>query len=151
MVDLVSVGAFVAAVLSLAGETVLKAGVTDAVKDAYKALKTKVSHWAAEDADQLENSPKSKARQAVVAEKVDSLPASDQETLREFAELLLRTLKEEPRAVGVDIGRVEALDMQLGKISVSSGIGARIKSVKVTGKFSTRDIQVGNHVGKPER
>jgi hypothetical protein len=151
MPDPITIGALVATALSLAGEAIVKAGVTEPVKDAYQALKAKVSVWAARDTAELEKDPSSKSRQSVVAKEVDNLPEADQEALRELAELLVKRLKEKPGTIGLDVGRLEALDMRLGNVSVAAGIGVRIKEAKILGTFRTGDIEVGGHLGKGKR
>jgi hypothetical protein len=72
MPDPVTLGALVAAALSMGGEATLKGAVGEAVKDAYKLLKEKVSHWAFSDAEALEKTPASTTRQAVIAEIVNA-------------------------------------------------------------------------------
>jgi hypothetical protein len=54
MVDPVTVGSLVAGALSMTAEAVLKGTVGEAVKDGYKALKEKVSHWASGEVTALE-------------------------------------------------------------------------------------------------
>jgi hypothetical protein len=54
MVDPVTVGSLVAGALSMTAEEVLKGAVGEAVKDGYKALKEKVSHWASGEVTALE-------------------------------------------------------------------------------------------------
>jgi len=148
MADPVSIGAFVAWALGLAGEAIVKGAVSEAVKDAYKALKSSVSRWAAGDATELEKTPDSKTRQAVIAEKVDGLSSADQESLRALAEALVGKLKQEPHAIGLDVGRLTALEAQLGSITVTQGIGARIQEADLSGTFRTGDISVGTPPGK---
>jgi NAD(P)H-dependent flavin oxidoreductase YrpB (nitropropane dioxygenase family) len=45
--DPVTIGALAASVLAMAAEEVVKTGVGETVKDAYKALKTKIAVWPA--------------------------------------------------------------------------------------------------------
>jgi hypothetical protein len=115
----------------------------EAAKDAYRALKTKVSAWAAGDAAELEKTPGSTARKAVIAETVDRLPQEDQAALRDLAQTLTGTLKEAAPTIGLDIGRLEALEVQLGNITVTHGTGTRIQEAKVAGTFRAGDIKVG--------
>jgi hypothetical protein len=53
MSDPVTVGAMASLVLRMASEAVVKGVVGEAVKDAYKALKQRIAHWAAGDVEAL--------------------------------------------------------------------------------------------------
>ena len=76
--DPITIGAFVSTALGIAGEAIVKGTAELAVKDAYAALKTKISSWVSgDDVAALEKSPTSAARQAVIAEAVDALPEAD--------------------------------------------------------------------------
>jgi hypothetical protein len=143
MADPVTVGTLVAGTLGMGAEAVLKSAVGEAVKEGYKALKEKVSHWAAGDVVALEAAPASKTRQAVVAEIIDAQPVDEKKSLRSLAEALVARMKENAPAIGLDIGRLTALEVQLGNITVSSGIGARIEEAHVE-IFRTGDISVGD-------
>jgi hypothetical protein len=145
--DPITVGMLVAGVLSLGGEAV-KTAVGEVVKDAYKALKDKLAAWAAGDVAELEKTPSSDARKAVIAEVVNNLPAEDQAELRDLAQSLTSRLKEAAPAIGLDIGRLDALSVELGKIVVTEGIGTRIQEAHVSGTFRSGDISVGSSAGK---
>ena len=147
MVDPVTVGSLVAGALSMAAEALVKGAVGAAVKDGYKALKEKVSHWASSDVMELEKAPNSATRQAVIAEIINAQSEDDRNSLRNLAEALVARLKESARAIGLDIGRLTALEVQLGKITVTSGTGAHIEEANV-GTFKTGDISVGDRSGK---
>lgn len=147
MVDAVTVGSLVAGALGMAAEAVVKGAVGEAVKDGYKALKEKVSHWASGEVTALEATPTSIGRQTVIAEIIDAQSAHDQESLRVLAQALLAKLKESAPAIGLDIGRLVALEVQLGTLTVGSGIGARIREANV-GTFTTGNISVGIPPGK---
>ena len=57
MADPVTVGVLVSWALGLAGEAIIKGATGEAVKDAYQALKGKLSGWAAGDVGELEKAP----------------------------------------------------------------------------------------------
>jgi hypothetical protein len=145
--DPITVGLLVAGALSLGGEAV-KAAVGEAVKDAYKALKDKLAIWAAGDVAELEKTPHSDLRKAVIAEVVNGRPAEDQDELRGLAQVLLANLKKAAPAIGLDIGRLDALAVELGKITVTEGVGTRIQEAHVGGTFRVGDISVGSLPGK---
>jgi hypothetical protein len=148
MPDPVTLGALVAAALSMAGEATLKGAVGEAAKDAYNALREKVSHWATHDVEALAQTPSSALPQAIIAEIIDARPKDDQEPLRAIAETLVAGLKKHAPATGLDIGRLTALEVNLGNITVTGGIGARIEEARVEGTFKTGDISVGVPLGK---
>jgi hypothetical protein len=146
--DPITIGAIVAGALRLGAEAVVKSAVGEAVKDAYGALKNKISEWAASDVAALERQPDSSARQAVIAEVVDSQSPADRELLRSLVQALTLELeKQAPKIVGLDIGRLKALQADLGNITVTEGVGAHIKEADV-GTFKTGDISVGSSPGK---
>jgi hypothetical protein len=139
----VTIGSLVAGALSLAAEAVLKGAVGEAVKDGYKALKEKVSHWASGEVTALEATPSFIGRQTVIAEIINAQSEEDQKSLGLLAEALVAKLKERAPAIGLDIGRLTALEAQLGNLTVTSGIGARITEANV-GTFKTGDISVSD-------
>ena len=147
MSDPVTIGALAASALALAAPELLKSAVGEAVKDAYKALKAKISTWASGDVQALEARPTSKGLQIAVAEIVDAQSEADKEALRVLVQSLLARLKESGPAIGLDIGRLTALEAQIGNITVTSGIGARTEEGNV-GTFKTGDITVGGGSGK---
>jgi hypothetical protein len=147
MVEPLTIGALVASALAMAGEAALKGAVGETVKDAYKALKERVTHWAGGDVEALEKAPTSAGRQAVLAEAIDARPAEEQATVRGLAEQLIAALKRRG-PVGLDVGRLEALEVRLGSISATEGTGARIGEARVAGTFSTGPIKAGPESGK---
>jgi hypothetical protein len=50
--------------------------------------------------------------------------------------------------VGLDVGRLEALEVQLGAITVTEGTGVSIDEARVHETFKTGDITVGGKPGK---
>jgi hypothetical protein len=131
----------------MAGEVALKGAVGEAVKDIYKALKSKVAVWAGGDLEALEKAPASTARQAVVAEAIDAQPENDKAAARELAQRLITALKESG-PVALDIGRLDALAVRLGAITVTEGKGVRIAEAHVHGSFETGPINVGKPSAK---
>ena len=148
--DPVTIGAIVSFVLSMASEAALKGAVGEAVKDAYKALKGKVSHWAAGDVQALESNPASLPRRAVLAEIIDGLPENDKISVQTLATELAEALKKRSTEgpIGIDIGRLDAARVQLGTINVHEGIGFRAEEVRTSGDFEVKDLNVGKPPGK---
>jgi len=147
MADPVTIGAFAASALAMAGEAALKGAVGEAVKDAYKDLKSRVAKWAGSDVEALEKTPASLARRAVVAEVIDNQSEEEQAALHVLAHELVAALKRSG-AIGLDVGRLEAREVQLGDITVREGTGARMDEVRVQGTFSTGNITVGGPAKK---
>jgi hypothetical protein len=147
MVDPGTVGPLVAEALSMAAAAVLTSAVGEAVKDGYKALKEKVSHFAAGEVVALEKTPTSKGQQVVIAEIIDAQPAEERNSLRPLAEALIASMKENAPAIGMDIGRLTALEADFAHLNVSNGIGVRIGEAKV-GIFKAPNMSVGKSSGK---
>jgi hypothetical protein len=149
MADPLTVGVVVVGALRLAAEAVVKTAVGEAVKDAYAALKSKLSAWAASDVAALEQQPGSTARQAVIGEIVDGLPPAEQDALRKLAQALAAELeKRAPNIIGLDVGRLKTLQAELGNITVTDGTGVRIKEAEIGDTFKVGDISVGSSPGK---
>ncbi len=148
MADPVTIGVLAASALAMAGEAALKGVVGEAAKDAYKALKSRVAKWAGSDVEALEKTPASPARRAVVAEVIDNQSGEEQAALRALAQELIAALKR-GGAIGLDIGRLEAMEVQVGDITVTEGTGARMEEVRVQGTFSAGNIRVGGATKKP--
>jgi hypothetical protein len=147
MPDPLTIGALAASALAMAGPEVVKAAVGEAVKDAYKGLKDKVAHWASGEVATLEEAPGSKGKQLAVAEIIDARSDEDKQAMKVLAENLLAKLKENAPAIGLDVARVTDLEMELGKVTVTSGIGVRVRDA-LGGKLKTGDISVGGGSGK---
>jgi hypothetical protein len=136
-----TIGSLVATALAMAAEATLKGAVGEGVKDAYKALKEKVSHRASADVELLETTPSSASRQAVISEIINAQPKDDQELLRSLAKTLIARLRDGAPAIGLDIGRLDAVQTELGNIRVTKGIGVVIEEAH-GGTIKTGDITV---------
>jgi uncharacterized membrane protein YhfC len=149
MVDPGTVGWLVTSVLSMVAEAALKGTVEEIVKNGYRALKERVSNWVSpHDIEALEKTPTSLARQTVIAEVVNAQSPENKESVRVLAETLIKQLKSVIPSMGLDIGRLNALEVQLGNITVTEGIGARIGEAQIQGTFKAGDISVGAPLGK---
>jgi hypothetical protein len=83
----------------------------------------------------------------VVAEVIDAQSGEEQAALRVLAQELIAALKR-GGPIGLDIGRLEAMEVQLGDIRVTEGTGARMDEVRVHGTFSAGNITVGGPAKK---
>ncbi len=152
MTDPVTIGTLAASALAMAAEAVLKGAVGEGVKDAYKALKEKVAHWAGGDVAALEKAPASVNRQALIAEAVDGQPADERAMVKTLAIVLVGALKSRDGGpVGLDIGRLNALSVRLDEINVTEGTGVIIDEVITPGEFRAGPITVGSPPGKTDR
>jgi hypothetical protein len=149
MVDPVTIGALAASALAMAAKEVVKTGVGEAVKDAYKKLKAKIAAWADADVEALAAEPDSAGRQLTVAEKINRQTPGELAEIRTLALALNDALREAAKAgaVGIDIGRLEAARVHLQEINVSDGVGFRASEVVTPGDFSVGAL----NVGKPKR
>ena len=150
MSDPVTIGAMASLVLSMASEAALKGVVGEAAKDAYKALKSKIAHWAAGDVEALERNPTSTPRRAVIAEAIDQLPEAEKISVKalatELADALKKSAAEGP--IGIDVGVLEAARIQLDAINVQEGIGIRAQTIITPGDFELKELNVGRPPGK---
>lgn len=157
MTDQVTIGTLAASALAMASDEAVKGFVGEAVKDAYKKLKDKIAYWAGADVDALEKAPASTARQGLIAEAIDGQPSEEQTLVKGLAAELVAALKSEARKsgasgpVGLDIGKLDALEVKLGAITVTEGTGVRMNEVKTTGTFEVGPINVGSPPGKTDR
>ncbi len=118
MTDPGTIGTLAATALAMTADAALKGAVGEGVKDAYKALKEKVTRWAGGDVEALEKAPASANRQALIAEAVDGQPADERAMVKTLATVLVAALKSRDGGpVGLDIGRLNALSdgRQLGR------------------------------------
>lgn len=147
MPDPLTIGSLTATAISMAVQELVKTGVGAAAKDAYNSLKGKVAHWASSEVSALEAAPGAKGKQLAVAESIDAQSVEDRQALKHLAENLLAKLKEDAPAIGLDVARVTELQMELSKVTVTSGVGVRIRDA-LGGTLKTGDISVGGKQGK---
>jgi len=150
MTDPVSIGTLAASAMGMAAEAALKGLTGEAAKDAYKALRTRIGKWVNNDVEALERDPSSKGRQAVIAEVLDRQAADDLEDVKRLTKMLIGTLTA-ARNIGLNVGILEALEVQIGNITVSNGIGAQISTANIHGTFNVGDIVVDDPPGKYKR
>ncbi|MBW7972955.1 hypothetical protein [Bradyrhizobium sp. BR 10289] len=143
MPDPVTLGFLCASALSLAADGAIKGFAGEAAKSAYSALKAKISTWAADDVAQLEKSPNSNARKAVLAELIDQLPSEEKSAIDPLVKALSAALKTEP-LTGISIGQLEALEVNLKSITVTDGTGISIGKAKLAGNFNIDGLKVGD-------
>lgn len=146
--DPITVGTIVMSALGAAGEAVVRGTVGEAAKDAYQALKARVTQLVGRNAADLASTTYTGISEPEVATAIDCLPRVEQEFLHDLVRALVRELREHTSPVGLDAKKFEALEVQLGNITVTKGVGARFIDGSVKGTFKTGDISVGDPLGK---
>jgi hypothetical protein len=146
MADPVTIGTLSASTLAMAAEATIRASLEEAAKDAYKSLKDNIAQWASGDVRALAVEPGSNGRQIAIAEKIDQQPVDDQATIQTLTVALIDALKENARTspIGIHFGRLEVMRVQLGTISVTAGVGVRIK-VNTSGDFTVGAVVTNRH------
>jgi hypothetical protein len=145
MSDPMTIGALAASALAMGAEAVLKGGVGEAVKDAYKALKEKITTWASGDVEALANEPDSKGRQIIVSEKIDKQSPDNQNAVQTLAMALINAMEanESSHPIGFDLGRLHAWRVRFGTVEVPQGTGFKADEIVTLGEFSVENLKVG--------
>jgi hypothetical protein len=111
-----------------------------------------VAHWTGGDVEALEKVPAAANRQALIAEAVDGQPTDERAMVKTLATVLVAALKSRAGGpVGLDIGKLNALSVQLDAITVTEGTGVIIDEVTTAGEFRAGPINVGSQPGKTDR
>jgi hypothetical protein len=124
LADAVNLGMLAASALSLAAEAVLRGVVEETTKDRYEALRDKVAQWAARYVDALEKRPSSKARAAILSKVINSRAADDRAEVRALTAALLAALNSSLDTTGIDIGRLEEMNVQLKAVDQAEAMRA---------------------------
>jgi hypothetical protein len=144
----------IVAALSLGAGAFAKGWLSEAGKDAYKALKEAVLHIVSpSDVQKLEENPDSESRKGVITEELEKAGKAEDPKLAQLAQALVTALKEAGAAggaTGVLLKDVEAVNVRLRNIA-ASGSGASIEKSKFTGDIEVSDVSAGvQPPGKPE-
>jgi hypothetical protein len=146
MVEPITTGALVAGALSAGAGALAKGALGQAGKEAYTALKNTLLRWAGNDVEQLEARPDSDSRKAVIAETIDEKTDEQRSELAALAESLVAALRKDAVAhgpTGIDIGKLDAMEVQLGQITARTGTGFKAAEVKTSGVFRADKIETG--------
>ena len=132
-----------------------KGGLSDAGKDAYQMLKNAILRIVSQgDINKLEQKPNSENRKAIIFKELDEAGKAEDIELARLAQILVSALKETDLArgkMGISLEEVEAVNVRLQRIVVTSGTGASITKSKIT-DLEVTDVHVGAQpVGKTER
>jgi hypothetical protein len=145
----------IVAALSLGAGAFAKGWLSEAGKDAYKALKEAVLRLVSpSDVEKLEQHPDSESRKGVIIEELEQAGKAEDPELARLAQALVITLKEAGAvggATGVSLEEVEAVNVRLQNI-IASGTGVSIEKSKFTGDIEASGISAGVPLpGKLER
>lgn len=141
--------------LSLGAAALAKGALTEAGKDAYKALKDAVLRFVSPgDVEKLEQKPDSESRRGVLAEELEAAAKADDPELAGLAQALVSALRDAAAAggaTGISLEEVEAVNVRLQRIT-ASGTGVSIKKSTFTGDIDASDVSAGvPPAGKPDR
>ena len=139
----------IATALALGAGAIAKEVGSEAVKDAYAALKNwVVSRYPKINVGNLEQAPDSKSRRAVVEEELQATQAATDSDLARLASQLVELVRQQaptvPAAIGIDLRDVEAVSLRLADIA-ASGTGVKVEH----GRFSGDIVITGVRAGSP--
>jgi len=134
----------VTAAIALGASAGLASTTSQAVRDAYNALKALISErFPRVDLGPIQELPNSKSKQAALAEDVDrSGAASDADIVRQAFAVLAAVAREAPQVaarIGVDLEHVKAEFVNIQR--VDGGVTAR--DVTATGGVTITDVRAG--------
>jgi hypothetical protein len=121
---------------------------TDAIKDAYGALKSLVkARYATVRVDALEKKPDSKSSQRRVEEDLKQTDAGSDQDLVRLAQQLIALIREAApetaQVVGLNIEGFEAGELLVEDVE-SSGTGVSVRDTKVTGRAEFKNVRGGS-------
>jgi hypothetical protein len=138
--------------LALGATAALNATVGQVVKDAYDSLKDRIRSRYAKvipDLDQLEQTPDSETRRAVIEEGLVRDGAQQDPELPQLAaqaqalvELIQSRAPEVAAAIGVNLEDVKAVNLRLAEIA-ATGTGVQVKKGKFSGDIDMKGVRAG--------
>ena len=136
--------------LALGAAAGLKPTAEKAVKDTYSGLKALIQRkFGKVSLDQLEQSPQSKARRAVVEEDLSNMGAGKDDELiakaKELLDVIERLAPEAAAAIGVNLTDVKAAALNIGKVS-ATGTGVHVERGEFSGDITIEEVQAGRGV-----
>ena len=137
-----------------AGATAGKAVVSELVKDAYASLKNLIkSRYPKVWVEQLEQSPESRNRRAVVEEDLTASGAAKDTELAAAAHRLITLIEQQApaaaAAIGVDLKDVSAANLRLADIA-ASGTGVKVEHGTFTGDIDIHGVRAGVPPNEPK-
>lgn len=145
-----TVGGLIAGALAAGAGAFANGVLNEAAKDAYGRVRQIVVRWASSDVEALEVAAKAdqptEKREAVLAEAIDAQPEEAVAEAEAFAAALVELLRQEVAArepVGIDVGKLEAVHVDLRNMKVREGTGFRAVEVN-TDRFDASGLEVGS-------
>jgi hypothetical protein len=137
----------IAAALAFAAGEAVKTVVAEGVKDAYRAVKVFLAgKYSQVDLTQVEKSPESKARQAVLVEDLTSSGAAADPDFSPLAKRLVDAVAAEMRKAGpqtgVQLREFEAASLRINDV-IASGAGVVAEKTKIAGHAEINGIRAG--------
>ena len=151
----------ISAALAAGAVAALKAAAPTVIKDAYAGLKRAIQdrYEAVQDSvEQLERSPDSKGRRAVVEEDLATTGAATDADLLEKARAMVELVSaQDPdaaRTVGLDLSGFKAQEFEAEGITTESGTGSatgvRMSQAQIDGKASFKNIKTSGGSDHPK-
>jgi hypothetical protein len=151
----------IATALAAGAVAALKATAPTVIKDAYAGLKRilRDRYAAAQDSvEQLEDSPESQGRRAVVAEELATAGAASDPDILDQAEALIDLLRthdpDAARTVALDLAGFKASELEAEDISAESGTGSatavRMSEAEIEGKASFKNLKARGGADHPK-
>ncbi len=133
----------------------IKATAEQAIRDAYSGLKALITRkYSSISLAQLEESPDSQARRAVVQEDLSKAGAgSDEELLRQAKKIMDAIQAHAPEtaaSIGVDLQDIKAASLNIEDI-IATATGVRISKGEFTGEVSIRQVRAGSGDEEPPK
>ena len=133
--------------LALGAAAGLKDTATQAVKDGYASLKTRIQQkYARVNLELLEAAPDSKSQQAVVEEDLAKVGADYDEEILRIAKDLMDTIQgQAPGAasvIGIDLEDIKGASLSIIDV-IASGTGVKTKHADISGDIEIRKVRAG--------
>ena len=137
----------IVAALAAGATAAFKDTASEAVKDAYGAVKSLIKkQFGSVDVEQLEKNPESAGRQATVKEELEATDAASSKELLAAAQALLEKIESlgprEAAATGVDLEKIKAANIAIRDVA-ASGSGVVARNVEASGDLTIENVRVG--------
>jgi hypothetical protein len=137
----------IVAALAAGATAALKDTASEAVKDAYGAVKSLIKkQFGSVDVDQLEKNPESAGRQATVKEELEATEAASSIELLAAAQALLEKIEalgpQEAMSTGVDLEKIKAANIAIRGVT-ASGSGVVARDVEASGDLTIENVRAG--------
>lgn len=137
----------IVAALAAGAAAAFKDTASEAVKDAYGAIKSLIAkQFGSVDIEQLEKNPESAGRQATVKEELEATDAASSKELLAAAQALLEKIEslgpQEAAETGVDLEKIKAANIAIRDVA-ASGSGVVARDVEASGDLTIENVRAG--------